>query len=119
MDILEIFSSEYRVIKIILENGTITSVELVKICNSKLAWLKTTTYTYFPRLINLKKDIIDNYIHKRTDREWQDRFVYRSALFKIWIKIVICLEKSYRKEMSTYVSILSPKYFFIYQIIYL
>lgn len=45
MEIPKIFESEYRFCEILWENEPIASSELVRICNEKLEWKKSTTYT--------------------------------------------------------------------------
>ncbi len=46
----KIFESEYRFCQILWEHEPIKSVELAKLCNEKLGWSKTTTYTVIKRL---------------------------------------------------------------------
>ena len=50
MEIPKIFESEYRFCEILWENEPITSSELVRLCNEKLDWKKSTTYTVIRRL---------------------------------------------------------------------
>ena len=45
-----IFESEYRFCLILWENEPIKSSELVKLCQQKLGWKPTTTYTVLRRL---------------------------------------------------------------------
>lgn len=46
----KIFESEYRFCQILWEHEPIKSMELAKLCNEKLGWSKTTTYTVIKRL---------------------------------------------------------------------
>lgn len=46
----KIFESEYRFCQILWENEPIKSTELAKLCNERLGWSKTTTYTVIKRL---------------------------------------------------------------------
>lgn len=46
----KIFESEYRFCEILWENEPISSSELAKLCNSRLEWKKSTTYTVIKRL---------------------------------------------------------------------
>ena len=46
----KIFESEYRFCLILWENEPITSRALSELCNEKLGWSKTTTYTVIKRL---------------------------------------------------------------------
>lgn len=46
----KIFESEYRFCEILWEKEPVSSRELVKICNERLEWKKSTTYTVIKRL---------------------------------------------------------------------
>lgn len=46
----KIFESEYRFCEILWENEPVSSSELAKLCNEKLEWKKSTTYTVIKRL---------------------------------------------------------------------
>ena len=46
----KIFESEYRFCLILWENEPISSRRLSELCNEKLGWSKTTTYTVIKRL---------------------------------------------------------------------
>ncbi len=46
----KVFESEYRFLSILWEEEPITSPELVKLCNDKLGWKKSTTYTVLKKL---------------------------------------------------------------------
>lgn len=50
METPKIFESEYRFCEILWENEPVTSSELVRLCNEKLEWKKSTTYTVIRRL---------------------------------------------------------------------
>ena len=50
MEIPKIFESEYRFCEILWENEPVSSSELVRLCNEKLDWKKSTTYTVIKRL---------------------------------------------------------------------
>ena len=50
MDTPKIFESEYRFCQILWAHEPIKSTELAKLCNEKLGWSKTTTYTVIKRL---------------------------------------------------------------------
>ncbi len=51
MDIPEIFPSEYRFCQILWENEPVSTTKLVALCNERLNWTKSTTYTVIRRLI--------------------------------------------------------------------
>ncbi len=50
MAVPKIFESEYRFCEILWENEPVSSSELVRLCNEKLEWKKSTTYTVIRRL---------------------------------------------------------------------
>lgn len=50
MDIPKIHESEYRFCLILWEQEPVTAVELVKLCQERLGWKRTTTYTVIKRL---------------------------------------------------------------------
>ena len=50
MDTPKIFESEYRFCLILWENEPINSTKLAKLCNERLGWSRTTTYTVIKRL---------------------------------------------------------------------
>jgi len=58
MDELKLFDAEYRLMCIIWELEPINSTELVKVCNERLGWKKSTTYTMLKRLC--ERDLLQN-----------------------------------------------------------
>ena len=50
--------SEYRMMDIIWDNAPIESGQLVKLCESRLSWKKSTTYTMLKKLCD--KNIVRN-----------------------------------------------------------
>jgi predicted transcriptional regulator len=50
MDEMKLFDAEYRLAGIIWELEPINSTELVKVCQARLGWKKSTTYTMLKRL---------------------------------------------------------------------
>lgn len=50
MEVPKIHESEYRFCLILWENEPITAVKLVKLCQERLGWKRTTTYTVIKRL---------------------------------------------------------------------
>lgn len=54
----KIFESEYRFLRILWEQEPVTSPELVKLCNERLGWKKSTTYTVIKKLE--EKGIVKN-----------------------------------------------------------
>lgn len=50
METPKIFESEYRFCLIMWENEPVTTGALVKLCQEKLSWKRTTTYTVIKRL---------------------------------------------------------------------
>jgi len=58
MDDLLLCESEYRMMDIIWDNAPIESGKLVKLCESRLSWKKSTTYTMLKKLC--EKKIVEN-----------------------------------------------------------
>ena len=50
MDTPKVFESEYRFLEILWEREPVNSSELVRLCNERLEWKKSTTYTVIKRL---------------------------------------------------------------------
>lgn len=50
MDTPKIHESEYRFCLIMWEHEPVTAVELAKLCQERLGWKRTTTYTVIKRL---------------------------------------------------------------------
>lgn len=50
METPKVFESEYRFCLILWENEPINSAKLAKLCNERLGWSRTTTYTVIKRL---------------------------------------------------------------------
>lgn len=50
MEIPDVFPSEYKLCKILWENEPIPSMKLMSLCQDKLHWSKSTTYTVIRRL---------------------------------------------------------------------
>ena len=50
MDTPKIFESEYRFCLILWEREPVTTTELVALCQERLGWKRTTTYTVIKRL---------------------------------------------------------------------
>lgn len=50
METPKVFESEYRFCLILWENEPINSTKLARLCNEKLGWSRTTTYTVIRRL---------------------------------------------------------------------
>ena len=50
MNTPKVFESEYKFCLILWENEPINSTKLARLCNEKLGWSRTTTYTVIKRL---------------------------------------------------------------------
>ena len=50
MDTPKIFESEYRFCLILWEREPVSTTELVRLCQDRLGWKRTTTYTVIKRL---------------------------------------------------------------------
>ena len=69
MRVPKIPEGEYRFCLIMLEHEPVSSLELVKLCQEKLAWKRTTTYTVIKRLgergvLKLENGIVTSLISK-------------------------------------------------------
>lgn len=69
MSIPRIPEGEYRFCLIMWEHEPVSSLELVKLCQEKLAWKRTTTYTVIKRLgergvLKLENGIVTSLISK-------------------------------------------------------
>ena len=69
MNIPKIPEGEYRFCLIMWEHEPVASLELVKLCQEKLAWKRTTTYTVIKRLgergvLKLENGIVTSLISK-------------------------------------------------------
>ena len=69
MNIPKIPEGEYRFCLIMWEHEPVSSLELVKLCQEKLAWKRTTTYTVIKRLgergvLKLENGIVSSLISK-------------------------------------------------------
>lgn len=58
MNTPKIFESEYRFCEILWEEEPIKSSRLVRLCNERLEWKKSTTYTVIRRLV--ERGVIKN-----------------------------------------------------------
>lgn len=54
----KIYEGEYRFLNILWENEPIASPRLVQLCNERLGWKKSTTYTVIKKLID--KGVVQN-----------------------------------------------------------
>ena len=54
----KVYEGEYRFLNILWENEHIASPKLVQLCNERLGWKKSTTYTVIKKLID--KGIVKN-----------------------------------------------------------
>ena len=54
----KIFESEYRFCLILWEHEPVTAAELVKLCQARLGWKRTTTYTVIKRLV--ERGVVQN-----------------------------------------------------------
>lgn len=81
MSIPKIPEGEYRFCLIMWEHEPVTSLELVKLCQERLGWKRTTTYTVIKRLgergvLKLENGIVTSLISKEeAERAEIDTFV--------------------------------------------
>ena len=69
MNIPKIPEGEYRFCLVMWEHEPVSSLELVKLCQERLAWKRTTTYTVIKRLgergvLKLENGIVSSLISK-------------------------------------------------------
>ena len=74
MSIPKIHEGEYRFCLIMWEHQPVTAVELAKLCQQKLAWKRTTTYTVIKRLgdrgvLKLENGVVTALISKEEAEE--------------------------------------------------
>ena len=81
MNIPKIPEGEYRFCLIMWEHEPVTSLELVKLCQERLGWKRTTTYTVIKRLgergvLKLENGIVTSLISKeQVEKAEIDTFV--------------------------------------------
>ena len=68
MDTPKIFESEYRFCLILWEREPVTTTELVRLCQERLGWKRTTTYTVIKRLGERGVVRNDNGVVRRSSR---------------------------------------------------
>lgn len=72
----KIFESEYRFLSILWEREPIASPELVKLCNERLGWKKSTTYTVIKKLtdkgiVKSENTVVSALVTKDEVDRWQ------------------------------------------------
>lgn len=81
----KIFESEYRFLCILWENEPITSPKLVQLCNEKLGWKKSTTYTVIKKLTDKgiaksENTVVSTLITKEEADRWEsEELLQRTA----------------------------------------
>ena len=81
----KIFESEYRFLTILWEKEPIDSPTLVKLCNERLGWKKSTTYTVIKKLtekglVKSEKTIVEALISKEeADKQAGDELLERTS----------------------------------------
>ena len=71
-----IYESEYRFLSILWEAEPIASPELVKLCNERLGWKKSTTYTLIKNLtyqgiVKSENTVVSALVPKEQVDRWQ------------------------------------------------
>lgn len=80
----KVFESEYQFCLILWENEPISSGQLVKLCQNKLGWKPTTTYTVIKRLsergvVKNEKSIVTSLVSKSQIQQAEmDEFVEKT-----------------------------------------
>ena len=81
----KIQESEYRFLRILWEQGPLASPELVWLCNERLGWKKSTTYTVIKKLIGKgavrsEKTIVEALVSKeQVDRQAGEELLERTC----------------------------------------
>ena len=81
----KVFESEYRFLSILWEEEPITSPELVKLCNDKLGWKKSTTYTVIKKLadkgyVKSENTVVSALVTKEEVDKWQsEELLWRTS----------------------------------------
>lgn len=81
----KIFESEYRFLSILWEVEPVYSPTLVKLCNERLGWKKSTTYTVIKKLsekglVKSEKTIVEALISKEeADKQAGDELLERTS----------------------------------------
>lgn len=81
----KIFESEYRFLMILWEHEPVTSPELVRLCNERLGWKKSTTYTVIKKLtekgyVRNEKTIVSSLVKKEeVDRQASEELLERTC----------------------------------------
>ena len=65
MDIPKIHESEYRFCLILWENEPVSAPELVRLCQERLGWKRTTTYTSLVSKDQVQAAEIDELVEKK------------------------------------------------------
>ena len=81
----KIFESEYRFLSVLWEVEPVDSPTLVKLCNERLGWKKSTTYTVIKKLsekgvVKSEKTIVESLISKEeADKQAGDELLERTS----------------------------------------
>ena len=81
----KVFESEYRFLMILWEQEPVTSPELVKLCNERLGWKKSTTYTVIKKLtekgiVKSEKTVVESLVTKEeADRQAGEELLERTC----------------------------------------
>lgn len=80
----KIFESEYRFLSILWEKEPIASPELVKLCNERLGWKKSTTYTVIKKLtdkgiVKSENTVVSALVTKDEVDKWQSEELLQST----------------------------------------
>lgn len=72
----KVFESEYRFLSILWEAEPIVSPELVRLCNERLGWKKSTTYTVIKKLtdkgmVKSENTVVSSLVTKTEVDKWQ------------------------------------------------
>jgi len=84
MENYKLYDAEYRFMSIIWDEEPLTSRQLVELCNDKLGWKKSTTYTVLRKLCEreiLKNDnsIVTSLVKREDTRRYESQAIIEKA----------------------------------------
>ena len=84
MDDYKLFDGEYKFVSVIWEHEPLTSSELVKVCEKRLGWKKSTTYTVLRKLcqrgmLQNEDTIVTSLVKREQVQKYESETVLRKA----------------------------------------
>lgn len=89
----KVFDAEYKFMELVWEHGPVNSTDLVKLCNEKLGWKKSTTYTTIRRLSERKilknEKALVNYLVSKDEIRIEETKEHLKKLYNGSIKMLL------------------------------